>query len=74
MNIWESKESNTYGQGKAETTFTKWRVLAMDRIAELTGLGQDDAAMRLHNRTLRQLGLDYDSGMTAEELAQELAR
>jgi hypothetical protein len=73
-NIWEIHNAESPHQGKAQTSFTKWRVLAYDRIQELTGLSEHDAGMRLHNRGLHQLGLDYDSGMTADQLAIELTR
>lgn len=73
-NIWETNQTDSYNQGKSQTSFTKWRVLVMDRVAELTGRGQEGAVQRLHERRLHQLGLDYDSGMTAEELAQEIAK
>jgi len=73
-NIWHNEETPGYEKGKAHTSFSKWRVLVVDRTSELTGAGDDDSVARLHRYGKAQLGIAYEDNMTAEELAQILAR
>lgn len=70
--IWHHDETPGYDKGKAHTSFSKWRVLVMERAGQLIG-SEDDAVLKMHAYGLRQLGLDYDQGVTAEDLAVKLA-
>lgn len=72
--IWHKDETPGYDKAKADTTFSKWRVLVMERLAQKTEAGEDDAVQRMHGYSLRQLGLDYDKGVTAEQLVDKLAK
>ena len=45
----------------------------MQRTAELTGLGEDDAVKRINDYGLAQLGIAYDGNTTAEDLSQTLS-
>lgn len=73
MSIWAQETLQGYNVGKADTSFTKWRVLIMDRLAEIWSVDQEVAVRRLHQHGLYQLGIDFDNGVTAEDLAQKLA-
>lgn len=70
--IWHHDETPGYDKGKAETSFSKWRVLVMERAGQLIG-SEDEAVQKMHAYGLRQLGLDYDANVTAEALAAKLA-
>lgn len=70
--IWHNDETPGYDKGKAHTSFSKWRVLVMERAGQLLG-SEDEAVLKMHDYGLRQLGLDYDGGVTAEDLATKLA-
>jgi len=72
--IWHNDEKPGYLKGKAHTSYSKWRVLVMERTAQLTGLSENDAVTRMHTYGQKQMGLDFDKGVTAEELAQKLAQ
>lgn len=72
-NIWHNSETPGFDKGKREVGFTRWRVLVMQRTAELTELGEDDAVKRIHDYGLAQLGIAYDGNTTAEDLAQTLS-
>lgn len=72
--IWHNDEQPGYDKGKAHTSFSKWRVLVMDRTAELIGGNWMQARDRMHLYGLNQLGIDYDDNLTAEDLAQKLAQ
>lgn len=72
-NIWHQDETPGYDKGKKDTSFSKWRVLVMERAGQLMPGGEDAAVLKMHDYSLRQLGLDYDQGVTAEELAAKLA-
>jgi hypothetical protein len=72
--IWHRDETPGYDKGKKDVGFTRWRVLIMERLAEKTEAGQDDAVSRIHSYGLRDLGLDYEKGVTAEDLATKLAK
>lgn len=72
--IWSDSgttESN-YGLTKNETSFSKWRVLTMERLAQVAEIDEDDAVARIALYGLEQLGLDYDRNVSAEEMAQKL--
>lgn len=71
--IWHNTETPGFDKNKSNVGFTRWRVLVMQRTAELTGLGEDDAVKRIHDYGLAQLGVDYDSNITAEDLSQTLS-
>lgn len=72
--IWHNDEDAGYDKAKKDVGFTRWRVLVMERTAQLTGLGEDDAVSRINARGLHDFGLDYDKGVTAEEMAAILVR
>jgi hypothetical protein len=73
MSIWHTDEIQGYDLGKAETSFTKWRVLIMERLAEIWNVDEMVAVRRINEHGLHALGLDYDQGLTAEQVAQNLA-
>jgi len=72
--IWHNDEKPGYDKGKADTSFSKWRVLVMERTAQLTGKDENDAVTRMRHYGQKQMGLDFDGGMTAEQLASRLAQ
>ena len=74
VNIWAKDETPGYDKGKKDLGFNRWRILIMERTAQLTELGEDDAVQRLHLYGLKDLGIDYDTGVTAESLSQKLAK
>lgn len=71
--IWHNDETPGFDKSKKDLGFNRWRILVMQRTAELTGKDEDDAVQKLHGYGLKDLGLDYDRGVTAEELATKLA-
>lgn len=73
-NIWAKDETPGYDKGKKDLGFNRWRILIMERTAQLTENGEDDAVQRIHSYGLHQLGVDYDSGVTAEDLSQKLSK
>lgn len=72
-NIWHHNEVPGYDRNKSNIGFNRWRILILERVAQITLLGQDDAVARLHDYGLEQLGCDYDDQVTAEEISQKLA-
>lgn len=74
VSIWSKDETPGFDKGKADLGFNRWRILIMERTAALTELGEDDAVQRLHGYGLHDLGVDYDTGVTAEALSQKLAK
>jgi hypothetical protein len=71
VNIWHSSETPGYHKTKANMGFNRWRILIVERTDQLTS--RDDAVSRLHQYGLKQLGLDYENQVTAEEVSQKLA-
>lgn len=71
--IWHNSETPGYDKGKAHTSFSKWRLLVVERLVELSGMSEDDAILVLHDYGRLQQGLDYDKGLTAEQVATEIA-
>lgn len=72
-NIWHQEETPGYDKCKREMGFNRWRILVVERTAQLTGIDEDDAVQRLHAYGLNALGLDYENLVTAEDLSQKLA-
>ena len=70
MNIWRHDEIQGYDRSKVDTVWSKWRMLVIERLEQM---GVKDAVNRLNSEGLQRLGLDYDHGLTAEEVAQRLA-
>ena len=70
MNIWRHDEIPGYNRTKANTVWSRWRILVIERLGEL---GVKNSVERLNSEGLQRLGLDYDYGLTAEEVAQRLA-
>ena len=73
VNIWHRDETPGFDKTKREMGFNRWRILVVERTAQLTGNGTDDAVQRLHAYGLKALGLDYENLVTAEDLSQKLA-
>lgn len=74
VNIWSKDETPGYDKAKKDLGFNRWRILVMERTAQLTQAGEEDAVARLHAYGLQDLGINYDDGMTAETLSQTLAK
>lgn len=74
VNIWHREETPGYDKGKKDLGFNRWRILIMERVAQLTEAGEDDAVQRIQAYGLHDLGVDYDSGVTAQELADKLSK
>jgi hypothetical protein len=74
VNIWHRDETPGFDKGKKDLGFNRWRILIMERTAELTQAGEQDAVQRLHQYGLQNLGIDYDSGVTAEDLSAKLSK
>lgn len=72
--IWSKDETPGYDKGKADLGFHRWRILAIERLDQLTQAGEDDAIARLHQYGLQDLGINYDDGVTAEALASKLSK
>ena len=72
--IWHSNETPGYDRSKKDIGFHRWRILIMERTAQLTENGESDAVQRLHKYGLQALGIDYDTGVTAEQLADKLSK
>lgn len=74
VSIWSKDETPGYEKGKADLGFNRWRILVMERTAQITEAGEDDAVQRLHQYGLTGLGIDYDNNVTAETLSQRLSK
>ena len=74
VNIWHRDETPGYDKGKKDLGFNRWRILVMERTAQLTEAGEQDAVARLQAYGLHNLGVDYDEGVTAETLSAKLSK
>ena len=74
MNLWADTTKSGETRTKANTSFTKWRLLVVEAISSLTGAGDQDSANRVAKYGLEQFGLAYDDHRSVEDMARELAQ
>lgn len=72
--IWHKDEVPGFDKGKADVGFSRWRVLVMESTAEKGNFDTSVAVSRMHAYGLKKMGLDYENGVTAEALGQQLSK